>query len=255
MINNSKLTSKIEEKIYVAFSISAIALALTFFASYLSVDEESRKIMLEEDSFIEWCSAMLWLLGSIFSIIAIIIKPKAISRISYIIPVIGIAAFLDETSFLGMLSGADNPYSSGASHAPAVSPIIIAGYKFDGIHDLFSMFFKAWRDDTGLWGYAIGSIILGGLIGLSVIKRKSYMPKIMKRIREHPELNLLRMATIMVICAMVLDLNIIKSHWATFGEETLETLGGLAILFAGINMLVKKPVEKSEYSAGESSNA
>ncbi|MHC4870873.1 MAG: hypothetical protein ACYTFY_03415 [Planctomycetota bacterium] len=229
------------KKFFLIFVTAIMSSAALFTIAYALSPESKKAFFTEEDALLEWLSAILWLSGAIFSLIALIRKKKCFTKASFIIPICGIMAFLDESSFMGLLSNNEKKVPD-SDEGPV---IIIGGYAIDGIHDAFSLAFKLWRDHAGVPGYIIGSIILGGVIGLAVAKRKSYMPAIMAFLRTNPQLNLFRYAVIMVICAMVLDLDIIGSHWSVFAEELLETLGGLTLAFAGIFMVIQKDNSES----------
>ncbi len=101
------------KKFYISYMVSLLMMAVYFTVIYSYSSTESRVALVTEDSSLEWASAILWLFGGILSIVAIIIKPikftGIVNRISYIIPICAIAAFLDETSFMGLLAGKDNP--------------------------------------------------------------------------------------------------------------------------------------------------
>jgi hypothetical protein len=192
----------------------------------------------QEDMFMEYLSAMLWFCS--FFIGAIALSLGSITRIPYycaVIPACGLLAFLDETSFLGLAAAKDNPASSGFEKG-AEKSFELFGYQIDGVHDIFTILFKLWRDYGGLWGYILGSIILGVLIGLAITQKKKYMPKVMAFVRKFPAFNYFRLAVILVIFAQFLDLDLIPAKYgATFYEELLEANAGLTMCFASIALL------------------
>ncbi len=134
------------------------------------------------------------------------------------IPHLCLVAFLDEISF-------GRVYFGGEAWR-------VMGYECDGVHDLFSIGMKLWRDR----GWLAFDVALFGLIGVGVILayvgRRFYMPAMLAYIRRHPAFDYVRVAVILFGVSLLLDVDIVRHPFALFLEELLEMNLGLALLFA-----------------------
>lgn len=202
-----------------------------------------RAVLVEEDGVLESLSAVCFGLAFLAGCLAWKVRPggRAPRRGAAVIPALGLLGFLDETSFCGLLAGSDNPASSGAGAAS--SPLVLpGGYILDGVHDLFTLPFKVWRDHAGFWGYAVGSVLLGLAVGLLVAKRRLYMPWVMSRVWAYLPYDFLRYAVILVGVAQLVDLDLLPGPWGLFLEEGLEAGGAWSLGCAALAMaLVPAP--------------
>lgn len=216
---------------------------------------EWREGLVMEDRFLESLTAALFVGVFIFGLKAFASpcqRPHT-PHFALVIPLLGLFGFLDETSFCGLLAGGDNPSSSGLAEGTE-SPIVLpGGYIIDGVHDFFTLPFKVWRDQADFTGYVIGSIFIGLVIGLMVVKRRSYMPWIMRQVRSYPPYDYLRHAIILIMAAMVLDLDLGGKKWGLLAEELLETVGALALFFGAVAMNIKPSSEQASENCSESS--
>ncbi|MFH0909971.1 MAG: hypothetical protein V1918_00440 [Planctomycetota bacterium] len=210
-----------------------------FFSALFALVPAARAQLTEEGKFMEYFSAVLWFSAGFLGILAIALRGRGgVPRLAYLIPLLGLGGFLDETSFVGLLAGQDNLSSSGAAGAAEASPVMLWGYPVDGVHDLVAVFFKLWRDHLGRIGDLVGFSILGGLIVLAFLKRRRYMPRLMAAARAYPPFDYLRYAAILMIVAQVLDLDVFPGIWSMFYEELLETNAGFAMACGGAAMLL-----------------
>ncbi|MBN1256173.1 MAG: hypothetical protein JXA52_00555 [Planctomycetes bacterium] len=197
---------------------------------------EMRDHFLQEDCFLENLSALFFLLAFMIGLAAIL-KPacrRLMPLVAWLIPVLGLLGFLDETSFLGLLGGADNPSASHPVYD--TSPLVLpGGYEIDGVHDLFTLAFKL-LNDAGLSMIQI-AVLVAAVVGLPLIlTRKFYMPWIMKHCRQYPAFNFLRYAFIFIVIAQLFDLKIVDNPAIFFGEELFEGIGGFTLVFATLAM-------------------
>ena len=137
---------------------------------------------------------------------------------AFSIPLLCLVAFLDEISF-------GRAYFGGEAWR-------VMGYECDGVHDLFAITMKLWRDR----GCFLVDAALFGLIGAGVILaylgRRSYMPALLAYIRRHPAFDYVRVAVILFGVSLLLDVDIVVHPFALFLEELLEMNLGVALLFA-----------------------
>jgi hypothetical protein len=225
-------THRLLRRAFVALALTNLALGALLFAAVPAW----RRHFVAEDHLVENLSAGLLVAAFLFGLLAAL-APRSRREMPWSalgIPFLGLLGFLDETSFLGLLAGADNPHSSGA--AAAESPLVLpGGYVIDGVHDFFTLPFKIWRDATGFSGYILGSLLLGGALAALFLGRRRYMPWIMGWIRRYPAFDFLRFAVVLILAAMVLDL-LAAGAWLSFLEEALELNGALALACAGAAM-------------------
>jgi hypothetical protein len=215
-----------------------------------------RPLFLAEGGPVEDATATTFLLAFLIGTAAYLTTDEACSvpRTATVIPALGLLGFLDETSVMGLLSGSPEGGRAAQGDMPpgAYTLELPGGYVIDGLHDFFTLPFKLWRDHFGLWGYIIGCVLVGVIIGLAVAKRRTYMPWIMAWVRRYPPFDCLRYAVILVFVAMVLDVDIIPLKVARLMEELLELGGGLALAAAAIGLHLQFPSPESPRSDSRS---
>lgn len=138
-----------------------------------------------------------------------------------VIPGLCLLGFLDEVSF-----GADYFFDG--------QKLVLGTYELDGVHDLFALSFKVWRDFGNIYIDVLTTILMGTAIALAILYRRRYTPLIMACVKRYPAFDFVRFAVILIGTAMIIDLNPYEGGILALFEEILETSGGLSLFFAAI---------------------
>ncbi|MFW5856420.1 MAG: hypothetical protein ACOCX4_00960 [Planctomycetota bacterium] len=191
-----------------------------------------RPAFIEESQMLENLSAALYLAAAL-AVLGVAFRAaerRRIPRPAWLIPLAALVAFLDETSFLGLLAET----AEEAHKAPIRLP---GGYLIDGVHDLLALPFKMGYD-AGLSKatLAILGVVCIGVPGVLIWRR--LRRRILAACRAYPPYDYFRFAVIVVSTSLIIDLELIMTPALQFVEELMEAIGGLALLFGGLSMRI-----------------
>jgi len=191
-----------------------------------------RPAFIEESHVLENLSAALYL-AAVLTVLGVAFRAaerRRIPRPAWLIPLAALMAFLDETSFLGLLAET----AEEAHKAPIRLP---GGYLIDGFHDLLALPFKMGYD-AGLSKATLA--VLGALcIGApGVLIWRRLRRRILAACRAYPPYDYFRFAVIAVSTSLLIDLELVMTPALQFVEELMEAIGGLALLFGALSMRI-----------------
>ncbi|GEM_PF-2753213 len=231
--------------IHVSAVAGVVAIAYALFPTW-------RATLAREGGVLENFTAILFAIAVVLGVAAFL-SPRSrglTPRRGAILPGLALLALFDETSFFGLLAGADNPSSLPAgAHAPQRSPLRLGeGYIIDGVHDFFTLPFKFVRNVFGPWGIAAGATLLALVVALLIWKRRAYMPRLMAAVRAYPPFDYVRLAALFLIPAFLLDLWPAEMSVAALQlcEELFEALAALSMAFGAAAMLEPAVVRSAE---------
>ena len=176
--------------------------------------------LLRENSFLESLTALFFFLVVILGTKTLLEKrSKKYPMIFWIIPLLGLLGFLEETSFGHRFLDYNRP--------------TIQGVKMDAVHDFLRVFIAMFKSgDNGLL-IAITAAGLGLLAAcLWLWLRKCGFRSILKQIDASPALKFTGLCIGFLLLAGVLDLDVFTHHFSWFLEEFLETTAGLSLVFS-----------------------
>jgi hypothetical protein len=190
--------------------------ALTCVTVYTLVPEW-RNQFADEDSLIEWCTAVFYLGGFLLGMHAVS-RSRAGRRVRLLllaVPMLCLLGLLEELSYGERLFGFQAPE--------------IYGTKFDALHDIGLLVSNVFG------GAALLATALGSAgIAFWLLRRVDLQRRAFELLKAHPALRFVLAALILGLLAQVIDLGFASSRLVIAAEESLEMYGALAMLFAAI---------------------
>ncbi len=197
-----------------------------------------RSQFVDENMFLENAGAIFFFLAFLLgAAVWTTLPPGTMARkIGWLIPLLGLLGFLDDTSYFGILEGEEAPGRPttivGMSRLPAGRHVLHIGpYRVDALHDFFSISMKAVRDTGSIAVYVVVVGIISAAAALAFVYRQRYMPAIMAFCRRYPAFDYLRLAFIFIAISLVLDLHIIGGDSGHFLPELFEVNGAICLAF------------------------
>jgi hypothetical protein len=182
-----------------------------------------RGYLFSEDGLIENLSAIFFLISFFLGLIFIFnnnIHRKALIFIS----AVGLLGFLDELSFGESLFGFNMPR--------------IYGVKIDAVHDFFFLGYKVIMGLTYLYPIYVFLFLGVCIIGVTIVTLKySYeLKETISNIYNKPPFILALFFTILVISALVIDLDLVYHGTLFMVEEVFEMNAAIALLFCCLSL-------------------
>jgi hypothetical protein len=182
---------------------------------------ELRGEFLYEDRLVENWSTGLFLAAFVVGLF-LFLWIKNISKISLVVPILGLLGFLEEISF-------------GERYFKLTMPIV-AGVKLDSIHDLVDLIIagetRSFLMENLIFLAVFGLLVLAVAVGLLV---RSW-EKVSLHFGSQPALIYAVLALFYVGLSQVLDLELFPSQWSRGIEEILELNAAVALVFGAFVM-------------------
>jgi hypothetical protein len=178
-----------------------------------------RPLIFEEDGIVETASALLFLLA--FATGAVRIVRRGLTPHSLLLPaatILGLMGFLDEISF-------------GARWFGWQMPAMPGGGEFDGIHDIFVLFYRVVVKGMSMLAAILGVLLAVVAIGAAIVWRDALYAAIMRTLGE-AAFGYLALFVLFLGTAIVIDLEL--PFLPRFGpvEELCELAASIALVMA-----------------------
>lgn len=181
-----------------------------------------RRYIRREDNLVETLSAVLFLCACLWAI-SLLVRKNRHRGLLILIAVLGLLGFLSELSFGERILGLSMPW--------------LAGVKLDGVHDLFALsyalLFKRPHSDV-LYAVVLAGIVAGLIV--VCVRYWSRLRDALSRVQHSPSHLLLLISVALVLSAILIDLNLVRSRALSMLEEVLEMNAGLALFLSALSL-------------------
>ncbi|MBX2991831.1 MAG: hypothetical protein KF749_11785 [Bacteroidetes bacterium] len=173
--------------------------------------------VLGEDGVLESLSALLYLAALVAALyVAFKVKSRRVRVINILVLAVGFLGFTSEISF-------------GERWFNLTMPVV-RGVKIDAVHDFVDLGYQILRDK--LPGFVLLLLVAAAaLTFVAVVWR--FRSSIAEILREREDASLVAWACVVILMAVVIDLDIIQNMFLFLLEELFELAGGIAVATAG----------------------
>jgi hypothetical protein len=200
--------------------MAAVSLGLLLVFAFVPA---ARPALIAEDRLLEHATAVVFLCGFAAGIVRALARRDA-PRSDLLVAVVSLLGCLDEAGF-------------GARRFQLSLPRL-RGIEIDGVHDLFLVAYDVFetRNPAFLALYAASAAAGAGalLVLLCSARLRPLRSRLAARFARHAALPFVALAALLLLPALVLDLDLVESAGLSFAEELLELNVAIALLFAGL---------------------